>query len=86
LFSPHLWFVDFDTTINSILCNRIKKTEWNKFSLRLNCLNLKKTSLLTLKNENTYNLIKNQLYNKKAEFYGNSFFGKLKAKALIINK
>ena len=45
-----------------------------------------KKSILTLKDENAYNLIKNQLYNQKAQFYANSFFGKLKAKALIINK
>jgi len=45
-----------------------------------------KTSKLNLKDGDTYNIIKNKLYNQKAEFYGNSFFGKLKAKAIIINK
>jgi peptidyl-prolyl cis-trans isomerase SurA len=45
-----------------------------------------KTSILGLKDENTYNQIKNKLYNQKAQFYANSFFGKLKAKALIIDK
>ena len=39
-----------------------------------------------LKNGNTYNLIKNQLYDEKAQFYGKAFFGKLKAKAIVINK
>ena len=45
-----------------------------------------KTSILDLKNGNTYNIIKDKLYNQKAEFYANSFLGKLKAKAIIINK
>ena len=49
-------------------------------------LKKEKTSILALKNENIYNMIKNQLYNQKAQFYANSFFGKLKAKAIIINK
>ena len=45
-----------------------------------------KTSILNLKDGDTYNVIKDKLYNQKAEFYANSFFGKLKAKAIIINK
>ena len=45
-----------------------------------------KTSIFNLKDGDTYNLIKDKLYNQKAEFYANSFFGKLKAKAIIINK
>ena len=49
-------------------------------------LKKEKTSILALKDAGTYNMIKNQLYNQKAQFYANSFFGKLKAKAIIINK
>jgi peptidyl-prolyl cis-trans isomerase SurA len=45
-----------------------------------------KTSILNLKDGDTYNVIKNKLYNQKAEFHANSFFGRLKAKAIIINK
>jgi peptidyl-prolyl cis-trans isomerase SurA len=45
-----------------------------------------KASTLSLKEGNTYNIIKNKLYNQKAQFYANSFFGKLKAKAVIVNK
>ena len=45
-----------------------------------------KTSILNLKDGDTYNVIKDKLYNQKAEFYANSFFGRLKAKAIIINK
>ena len=51
-------------------------------------INLKKEKkeILNLKEGNTYNIIKDKLYNQKAQFYANSFFGKLKAKAIIINK
>ena len=45
-----------------------------------------KASILSLKEGNTYNIIKDKLYNQKAQFYANSFFGKLKAKAVIVNK
>ena len=45
-----------------------------------------KVTTLSLKEGNTYNIIKNKLYNQKALFYANSFFGKLKAKAVIVNR
>ena len=45
-----------------------------------------KTSILNLKDGDTYNVIKGKLYNQKAEFYANSFFGKLKAKAVIVSR
>ena len=45
-----------------------------------------KASILSLKEGNTYKTIKDKLYNQKAQFYANSFFGKLKAKAVIVNK
>lgn len=44
------------------------------------------TSILNLKDGDTYNVIKDKLYNQKAEFYANSFLEKLKAKAIILNK
>jgi peptidyl-prolyl cis-trans isomerase SurA len=45
-----------------------------------------KASTLSLREGNTYNIIKNKLYNQKAQFYAHSFFGKLKAKAVIVNR
>ena len=45
-----------------------------------------KASILSLKEGNTYNIIKDKLYNQKAQFYANSYFGKLKAKAVIVNR
>ena len=45
-----------------------------------------KTSILTLKDRDIYNTIKYKLYDQKAKFYANSFFGKLKAKSIIVNK
>jgi len=45
-----------------------------------------KASILSLKEGNTYKTIKDKLYNQKAQFYANSFFGKLKAKAVIVNR
>jgi len=45
-----------------------------------------KVSTLSLKEGNTYNIIKDILYNQKAQFYANSYFGKLKAKAVIVNR
>ena len=45
-----------------------------------------KASILSLKEGNTYNIIKDKLYNQKAQFYANSYFEKLKAKAVIVNR
>jgi len=45
-----------------------------------------KVTTLSLKEGNTYNIIKDELYNQKAQFYANSYFGKLKAKAVIVNR
>lgn len=45
-----------------------------------------KATILSLREGNTYDIIKNKLYNQKAQFYANSFFGKLKAKAVIVNR
>ena len=45
-----------------------------------------KASKLSLKEGNTYNIIRDKLYDKKAQFYANSYFGKLKAKAVIVNR
>ena len=45
-----------------------------------------KASALSLKEGNTYNIIKDKLYNQKAQFYANSYFEKLKAKAVIVNR
>jgi peptidyl-prolyl cis-trans isomerase SurA len=45
-----------------------------------------KVSTLSLKKGNTYNIIKDKLYNQKAQFYANSYLGKLKAKAVIVDR
>jgi peptidyl-prolyl cis-trans isomerase SurA len=45
-----------------------------------------KATISNLKEGNTFDIIKNKLYNEKAQFYANSFFGKLKAKAVIVNR
>jgi peptidyl-prolyl cis-trans isomerase SurA len=44
------------------------------------------STILSLREGNTYNIIKNKLFDQKAQFYANSFFGKLKANAVIVNR